>query len=223
MQVIVIATHDPERDNPAWLDLDGAPVFAWAIDTLERVDVVSGMTLVLAPERVAEAHALGALHGWQRTHIVASGPEWHKSLLAGLHAVTDSCRWIGIHEGNRPLITTRLIRTALAAARQSGASALGEPVKDTIKRVAGNTIVETPPRGELAQLQTPQIFERAWLQEASETFPQGRGGGHEAVYAFEAGISVQVVPASADNMKVLSADDLPLAHHLLKQHDRSVP
>jgi 2-C-methyl-D-erythritol 4-phosphate cytidylyltransferase len=216
--IIAVPADEAERSDPAWYDLAGTPVVARSVRAFEQSDRMDQIVLVVAKTRQADASALRQAQGWRRTRVVVGGPLWHDALVAGLDALGSACQWVVIHEGNRPLVTSVLIEATIEGARTVGAASAGEPVKDTIKRVTGGFIVETPPRAHLAQLQTPQVFDRAWLASVCPSFPPERAPGREAALAGAAGFSVRVVAGSPDNLSVRTLDDLALARHIIQWH-----
>jgi hypothetical protein len=81
------------------------------------------------------------------------------------------------------------------------------PVKDTIKRVSGTSVLETLDRSELRAIQTPQVFGHALLRDALQKPPC-------MVYTDEAslmearGQKVQIVSGDEMNRKITEPEDL---------------
>ena len=73
---------------------------------------------------------------------------------------------MAIHDGARPFLPEAVLEEAIQAAAQHGAAAPAIPVKDTIKVAQAGVVQSTPDRGQLFAVQTPQVFDRALLQEA---------------------------------------------------------
>ena len=64
-----------------------------------------------------------------------------------------------VHDGARPLASTKLFDSVVRAAIEYRAATVGVPATDTIKRVnTEHTVIETLKRSELYQIQTPQGF-----------------------------------------------------------------
>jgi 2-C-methyl-D-erythritol 4-phosphate cytidylyltransferase/2-C-methyl-D-erythritol 2,4-cyclodiphosphate synthase len=86
----------------------------------------------------------------------------------------------------------------------------GLPVTDTVKRVHDGVVVETPPRGELVAVQTPQAFVAPVLRAASA------GEGSDCASLVEAaGGRIKVVPGDERLLKVTTPDDLRKVEALL--------
>ena len=101
-------------------------------------------------------------------------------------------------------------RRVLEAARIHGAAAPGLPVADTIKRVNEvGLVVETPPRGQLRAVQTPQAFRGDVLRRAHA---EHRSGAHEptddAAMVEALGEPVAIVQGDPAALKVTTPDDL---------------
>lgn len=201
-----------------WAPVAGQPLVAWAIQAFEAAEEITEVVAVVAPERVAEAQALAQHRHWRKVRaVVADGPRRCDSVREGLRALSAACEWVVIHDGARPLVTLEMIASGLEAARNSGAAAAYEPVKETIKRVRDGIVVETPERAELALLQTPQVFRRELLEgSAAECAPES-DPADEATLLLRRGIRVAVFPGGHDNVRVTGPDDLEIVEALLKQ------
>jgi len=122
-----------------------------------------------------------------------------------------------IHDAVRPLVRVKVIEEVIQAAREYGAAIVAVPVKDTLKKVEGENIVQTMNRNQLWQAQTPQVFDRSWLAEAlSAARKDGFIATDEAALVERLGMPVRIVPGSADNIKITLPEDLMLAESLLE-------
>lgn len=90
--------------------------------------------------------------------IMVGGKQRYHSVMQGLKAITN-CEYVMIHDGARPFLTQTIINEAYLNVEKYKACVAGMPVKDTIKIVNENQIVqETPCRNVVWQVQTPQCF-----------------------------------------------------------------
>lgn len=202
-----------------WAPLAGRPLIAWTVDAFERTPRIGEIALVVATNRLAQAQALRTRAGWKKVRaIVPGGARRRDSVLAGLEALDESCRWVAVHDGARPLVTPALIQQGLLAAARVGAAIASEPVKETIKRVAGNTVVETLPRQQLARAQTPQVFARARLLAAHHAVDPAIDPPDDALLASLAGIPMVSYSGSHNNLKVTTEEDLTIVESLLGQY-----
>ena len=139
-------------------------------------------------------------------------------MAAGLKQL-NQCHWVVIHDGGRPLVTEDLIDRGLKAVRETGAAVAAVPVTDTIKVAGDDRIVrETPPRGNLWAVQTPQVFRfdiiaKAYQQVKAEVTD-------DATLVEGLGYKVKLYMGAYDNIKVTTPDDLVLAEVLWQKHGK---
>ncbi|MBF6590016.1 MAG: 2-C-methyl-D-erythritol 4-phosphate cytidylyltransferase, partial [Ktedonobacterales bacterium] len=136
---VIVAAGPSQRMrglDKIWAPLLGRPLLAWAAAPFEEVSAIQRIVVVVAPEHLAQAHALCQAEGRRHiTAIVPGGPRRRDSVRAGLEALGDGCALAVIHDGARPLLTPALILTGLTAAKRTGAATAATPVKETIKLV----------------------------------------------------------------------------------------
>jgi 2-C-methyl-D-erythritol 4-phosphate cytidylyltransferase len=140
--------------------------------------------------------------------VVTGGRTRSDSVRAGLAAVPDdgTVDVILVHDGARPLASPDLFARVVEAVRDGADGVVpGVPVTDTIKRIEGDVVVETPARASLVAVQTPQGFRAGPLRAAHA------GGGDatdDAALIEAAGGTVVVVPGETANRKVTTRHDL---------------
>jgi 2-C-methyl-D-erythritol 4-phosphate cytidylyltransferase len=187
--------------------LGGRPVVAWSV--VSARSVADGVVLVL-PAGHASGRGEEDLHG--ADVAVAGGATRAASVRAGLAAVPPDAEIVVVHDGVRPLASPALFRAVVDAVR-SGADAVvpGLPVVDTLKRVAGDAVVDTVARTDLVTVQTPQAFRADVLRRAHEGEPDATD---DAGLVEARGATVRVVPGDPRNLKVTTPADLEIAQSL---------
>jgi 2-C-methyl-D-erythritol 4-phosphate cytidylyltransferase len=228
----IIVAAGPARRNQGgvtqdgdvrWAPLAGRPVLAWTVASIRRIGVVDDVVLVVAPDRLENARMLEKSERWEHITIVPAGsPRRRDAVMAGVHALAPTCRWIVVHDAARPLVTPELIAAGLAAAEQTGAASASEPVKETIKRVRDGVVAETLDRSTLVLLQTPQVFERSVLLAIHQQSSPTLDPPDDATLAMLAGIRVATFPGSHNNMAITTPDDIAVAEALLTQGGKQV-
>lgn len=144
---------------------------------------------------------------------VAGGATRSASVRAGLAAVPDRAEVVVVHDAARPLASPALFMRVVAAVRAGADAAIPVVgVADTIKRVAGNRVVETLDRSTLVSVQTPQAFRTAALRRAHAGDPEATD---DAGLVEALGGTVVTVSGYARNLKITSPDDLLVAAALL--------
>lgn len=205
--------------NKQYLELAGRPVLAHTLAVFENHPAIDRIIIVAPAEEIAFCrNDIVAPGGFRKvTDIVAGGAERQDSVRNGLRtcaAADDDL--VLIHDGARPLLDAGIIDAAIAAARDHGACLAAVPVKDTVKRVANGTVVDTPARDGLWLAQTPQAFRYGVIAAAHErALADGYVATDDAQLAEHYGHPVRVVPGSYRNLKITTPDDLPIAATLL--------
>ena len=195
-------------EDKLWVDLGGAPLIAYALNTLAAIEEIDALVVVAPAERHAELDRLGVTAGRQ-VICVEGGARRRDSVRAGIQAA-PAAAWYLVHDGARPLVSAGLATRLLQAARartSDGAAVPGLPVVDTVKRVdAAGVVLETLPRGELRTIQTPQAFAGDLLRRAHAL--DDADATDDAVLVERLGAPVQVIAGEPANIKVTTARDL---------------
>ena len=144
---------------------------------------------------------------------VPGGARRADSVRAGLAAVSEDCDVVVVHDAARPLAAPSLFADVIATVRSGADGAVPAlPLTDTVKRVADDRVVDTPPRDALVAVQTPQAFRADVLRAAHA----GGGDATDDAALVEAyGGTVVIVPGDRANLKVTTAADLLVAGALL--------
>jgi 2-C-methyl-D-erythritol 4-phosphate cytidylyltransferase len=204
--VLVAAGSSTRMGFPKlWADVAGQPLLCQAIEAA-RGAACAERVLVISPDRLSSAQTLAP-----DFRIVPGGARRRDSVLAGLRASTAP--WLAIHDAARALAPYHLFARGLAAAAATGAAIPVLPLKDTIKRVANDLVIATPPRTEHVVVQTPQVFRRDLLEQALALHDDDVTD--EAALLEELGIAVATYPGDERAFKVTTPLDFALARTLL--------
>ncbi len=195
----------------------GMPMAWWSLAAAAEATTIDEIVLVCGEHSLPAARALLEIFDAPRpVQIALGGRRRQDSALAGLSSTSADVDVVAIHDAARPMVTGELFDRAVDAATLKGAAIVAVPVSDTIKRVTGETVLETLPREELVAVQTPQAFRKALLLEAfAAAEATGTSVTDEASLIESYGHPVHVVPGRNDNIKVTYPADLILAEALL--------
>jgi len=140
---------------------------------------------------------------------VTGGATRAESVLAALEEVAEDAAAIVVHDAARPLVTDAVIGRVLAPLSEGWDAAVPTlPLPDTVKRVDGNSVVETLDRTELVAVQTPQAFVASVLRDA---FAGDVADASDCASLVERrGGRVCAVEGDPRLLKVTSRDDLDL-------------
>ncbi|GGA62855.1 bifunctional enzyme IspD/IspF [Pseudoclavibacter endophyticus] len=146
--------------------------------------------------------------------VVAGGASRQSSVAAAIDALPGDCDVVLVHDAARPFAPRALAERVAGAVRATGDGVVPVlPVVDTIKRLSGDRVVETPERSSLVAAQTPQGFPAPALREAyrSATIEHT----DDAALAAAAGLRVRTVPGDVHAFKITRPDDLERASRML--------
>jgi 2-C-methyl-D-erythritol 4-phosphate cytidylyltransferase len=199
------------------LSLHQVPVIVRSILPFHHASVVEDIVVVATEASIERVRELVAKYGLGKVSaVVAGGLKRQQSVALGLQAL-GRCDVVLVHDGARPLVTAEIIERVVEAAVEHGAAVPAVPVRDTIKRVEGDRVLETLNRDELRAVQTPQGFRYDLLVQAHERArEEGFYGTDDATLVERLGHPVAVVPGSPENLKITTPEDLLLAEALLQ-------
>ena len=140
---------------------------------------------------------------------VRGGPTRRESVAAALAAVPSDAAVVAVHDAARPLASRALLRELEAVLGWADGVIPGQPVTDTVKRIApGGAVVETLDREHLRTVQTPQLFRADALRRAHQEVAPDVPAPDDAALLEAAGFSVVVVDWEEDNPKITRPGDL---------------
>lgn len=206
-----------------YLSLCGEPLLAHTLRALQGCDSIHQIVVIVNEGDIEVCWRLVEEHDISKvSEITVGGEERQDSVGNGLRVLPRDTGVVVIHDGARPLILPRLIEEAISALSGWDGVVLGVPVRDTVKFVEGERIVQTLDRSKLWCIQTPQVFPRHLLEEAHE---RARGDGFygtdDAVLLERLGYRVRVIMGSYENIKITVPEDLLVAEAILKRRQGS--
>ena len=204
--------------DKAFLSLIDKPVVAWSLLAFERCADIDSIVLVVRKEQLLASKAVAKMFGISKlSAIVPGGTRRQESVEAGLAACDVATKYVVIHDGARPMVTSALVSEIVKSVKRFPAVTVGRQMTDTVKRCdKGSTVSETVPREKLWVVQTPQAFQIRELREAHKAL--GKKEATDDCMAVEmAGGTVRIVPWLNPNIKITTVEDLQTAAALLKQ------
>lgn len=214
--------------NKQFIPLSGRPMLAHTLSLFEASEYVAEIVIVGLQEDLDKLHGLVCEQGFNKvSSITIGGKERQESVFVGVKALSTAIQRVAVHDGARPLLTLETLNRFFTEAEESSAAIMAIPVKDTIKRVdPQGKVIETPPRETLRAVQTPQVFDRALLEEAHQkAAAAGYLATDDAGLVEWLGYPVQVLDGSPENIKITTPEDIDFAESILakrKQGDRSL-
>ena len=190
---------------------------------IARVQVVAapGDTRAAAlPALMQPRVAVASVGGESRAASVRAGLDALLTLGAGAQD------WVLVHDAARPCVApTELAALIDALADEPVGALLAVPLADTLKRAVadgpdGARVATTIDRRALWRAATPQAFRIDTLRRALDAPGMLAQATDEASAVEALGLAPRLVACAATNLKVTTADDLPLARAILALQGR---
>jgi len=196
--------------------LGGEPMILRTVRAFQQCDAIREIVIVTRQDLIVPIMDL--CHDCDKVQVVlVGGATRQESVRIGMGALSGKVKLAAIQDGARPLITWQVIDRTVRAANSYGAAAPAIPVKDTIKKVSGGIVAETPDRKLLQAVQTPQVFDidllKAALRKATE---DGAEVTDDCSAVERLGMSVRIVEGDERNIKVTTPLDLKIAELFLE-------
>ena len=217
---LVLAAGRGERlgrkEPKAFVGLCGRSLLARSVSALCAAPEIDWVQPVLPPDagQLPEDET-----AWRHSKLldpVPGGDERQDSVRLGLTGLPESVEFVAVHDAARCLVTPESVSAVVRAAWTGRAALLASPVSDTIKRVQGRQVIETPPRSECWAAQTPQVFAVDLLRDALElAWNDVFLGTDDAELVERMGVPVEVVLGESDNFKITHPEDLARAERVL--------
>jgi 2-C-methyl-D-erythritol 4-phosphate cytidylyltransferase len=197
-----------------FLTLGGLPLLVHSLRVLEASSAISAIVLA-APQADLDycKKDIVEKHGFKKVRqIVAGGAERQDSVRLGLAEVGTDAEIVLVHDAVRPFLTAGMV-----AAAKHGAAIVAIPMRDTVKRVGPDGLIdETVDRKLLWLAQTPQAFKRTLLEDAhARALKSGFRATDDAQLVEQLGHRVAIVEGSTDNIKVTRPEDLAMGESIL--------
>ena len=221
ISAIIVAAGNSSRMGTAdkiFADLCGKPLFQYTLEAFIRCRIFQRIVLVLSKDNLNRARELLSSFVKReelgRIYLIQGGRRRQDSVRIGLESL-PKCKWVAIHDGARPCVTSELIMRGVQAVELNSALIPVVPLTDTVKRVDSfGRVVDTLDRSLLYSVQTPQFFDYEDLSAvharlSRETFTDDSG-------MFEmTGRKVIIFEGSGENIKVTVPADIVIAQAIL--------
>ena len=212
---LIVAGGKGERMNAdipkQFLLLNGTPIL---MHTLKQFSHFEEIVLVLPHSQFDYWQELCITYNFTQKHtLVAGGTTRFYSVKNGLEKIEENSV-IAIHDGVRPLISTKLIDSLITKTKNGVGIIPIIPLKDSIRKVEGENSTHLD-RSNLYKVQTPQCFlskdiKEAYTQEFSDTFTDDAS-------VFEAkGGRITTLLGEEKNLKITTREDLTIANEFMQ-------
>ena len=231
---IVLAAGQGKRMNSTgrkqYLLLQEKPILYYTLKTFEE-SFIDEILLVVGDkeEEYCRENIVDKYNFSKISAIVTGGKERYHSVYQALlwmkkNQKSDS--YVFIHDGARPFVSKEILEKAYDTVNEKDACIVAVPVKDTIKVIGNDGIVQhTPDRSTLWMVQTPQVFSYKKIKNAYDKLIQLENDDKlEITITDDAMVmetygetTVSVVEGSYENIKITTPDDMILAERILNK------
>lgn len=210
-----------EEVDTAFLSMGNQAVLGHSLLKFERCPLIDDFIVVVNKNRMERTLTMVKLLGCTKVrHIVAGGTRRPSSLQAGVKRLPDSASVVVIHEASRPAFDEEVLVDTIKASKRYGCAVSACRLSDSAKMTSGNgqKVVKSLDRRNVWMAQTPQSFKRDVLEEALEKAKTSNVQlvDDESLLVEASGKAVHLVPADKTNLKIRTADDLPLMTAIMR-------
>ncbi len=224
VSAIIVAAGSSVRmgtdGSKQFIPLLGKPAILHTLTAFQNSENIDEIIIVCREQDSSKIKELAEENGISKLSCLVNGGDSRaQSVKNGIGAVCSDSKFLAIHDGARPLISTEEINKVIERAFETDAATLGTPVTDTIKVVNEDNLIEnTPQRSTLRAVQTPQVFDREMYEFALEKAGDELDSFTDDCSLIEnLGMQIEIVDGSTENIKLTTPIDIIIAEAILKR------
>lgn len=201
-----------------FLSIAGVPILCRTVLKFMQYDPEISIYLALPKSHFAVWQQLSAPYiPAGRCTLVEGGPERFFSVKNALDTIPDDIDVVGVHDGVRPLVTTKVIASAYTEATLNGNAVpcIAPPESIRYADSEGNHMLN---RDCVKLIQTPQVFHLDILKAAYQ-LPYTKAFTDDASVVETSGKKINLIEGDKQNIKITTFEDLNYAEFLLKKSE----
>lgn len=211
------------KTQKQYLDILGHPVLFYSLKCFQDCSWIQNIVLVSSEAEFCQREIIEKYQFTKVTKIVPGGKERYHSVFNGLKVCRDT-DYVFIHDGARPFVDCEMLKRGLECVKIHGACAAGVPSKDTVKIIREDgSVLETPDRKYVWNIQTPQVFSYELVYGAYEKALSGECAGitDDAMVVEKYGMQkVYLYEGAYENIKITTPEDLIVAEAFVKKNKK---
>lgn len=212
--VIIVASGSSRRmdSDKLLLNLNDKVVLQHSLDAFQHRDDVTQVIVVTPLDRWKK------LKTTDKVQRVDGGKERHFSVNQGIQSLTSDITHVAVHDGARPLISSKQIDNVFAASVIHHAATSARKITDTVKRSSDDDYTASDvERENLWSMETPQVFKRGLLEKAYALILSNKLIVTDEVSALQhINQPTKLIHNRTPNPKITLPGDLEIASLLLK-------
>lgn len=150
--------------------------------------------------------------------IVAGGNTRFQSVRIGIMSFDFENAYIAIHDGVRPLISTKIIAKSFETAKDIGNAIVAVKPKDSMRKTINSNETIAVNRADYFLVQTPQVFRLEDLKKVYSCVEMPHFTDDASVFESQ-GYKINIIEGNYDNIKITTPEDLVVANELLKMQN----
>jgi len=223
VSVVIVAAGSGLRmkseKRKQYLSISGLSIISRTIKRFDSCPHIDSMVLVVPKDDIefCSSVIINEASPMKPLHIVPGGRERHESVRLGLAAIPEKMGVVLVHDGVRPFVSDKIIKSCIDGAMEDGACIPAIQVSDTVKHSEDGIFASrTISRSSLWLAQTPQAFDFNLIFNAHlEALQKNILFTDDASLLEETGHKVRITQGSRFNIKITTPEDLVVAEAIL--------
>ncbi|MFA6708438.1 MAG: 2-C-methyl-D-erythritol 4-phosphate cytidylyltransferase [Fusobacterium sp.] len=196
-----------------FLKYKGKPLFINVLEVGENSSLVKDIIVVTKEELIDEVLKLCEFYKLKKIKKVIKGGEDRQSSIYNALKYCSKDSIIAVQDGVRPFFKESYLEKTLEELKSNKeivGAIIGVPVKDTVKRINRNNLIEeTPSRETLYLAQTPQVFKGEILINSYEKALKDNFLGTDDSSLVERYYkNIKIIQGDYSNIKITTVEDL---------------
>ena len=193
-----------------FIKLCGKPILVHTLERISKAYPECQIVVVLPEQWIKTWREICQQYDCIVPHtIVTGGTERFHSVKNGINALSD-VKYIAIHDGVRPIISSNLIESLVNAVELHGSSVPAIKPVDSMRKIYESGENQPINRNEYVMIQTPQVFRSDWLRHAYNCDYSAQFTDDASVVE-AAGYKITIVQGDRRNIKITTNEDLLIA------------
>lgn len=198
-----------------FLEIDQKPILMLCLEKFHAFDAAMELIVTLPENEIQRWKEICDQLDFKIQHeLVAGGANRFDSVKNGLSKCNGDL--IGVHDGVRPFVSVEVIKACYDLAVQEVAVIPVITLKESVRKVETEGSVALD-RSKYRLVQTPQVFQKAVLDEAYQQEYKAEFTDDASVVE-QLGYTIQLVDGNPENIKITTPFDLEIAKLLLRNN-----
>tara|TARA_B100000401_G_C52738266_1_gene686982 strand:+ start:488 stop:1135 length:648 start_codon:yes stop_codon:yes gene_type:complete len=207
--IILMAAGTGERMNSdipkQFIEVNGLPIIIHTYNVFKKIDHLNIYIVLPKTDFNKWSNYINKFIE-ENDIIVQGGDHRNISVRNGVNAIKSKNGLIGIHDGVRPFLSTKLINSLFAEAEKNGNAIPFTQTINSLRKIDGNKNFSVD-RSKYVQIQTPQIFEIKLIKDSLNSIEK-ISYTDEASLIEELGLDINLVEGEEENIKITTKKDL---------------